>query len=232
MATQHELATQTEQQNLRIPVSELTASLAARETATGGVGSTPDETPNTRESEVVQGAAADTEELPWDSGNEVVVGNWTELGGRIFVDLLSTLLIVTLAWSIWHGDEPKPNIKDPVLGADASPEIEADDADEQSRIATSLAMDPVADQNDSTNVGIPGGLQMKPSRDVNADPYVTTASGQMPADPSDDLGQIDTFTIRTLRPSAEGPNFPGSNANTPNARVGQPTEQFNDSIYR
>jgi hypothetical protein len=188
-------------ETLRIPVSELRVPVASSvpqvpTTDAGAAAGVEPSSTNSDESliessvESTVESTVDAKGLPWESNSEVVVGNWTELGGKLFVGLLSTLLVVV------------------------------------------LAMDPVASDGDVEKTETaPGGLRMLPSSsDINSDPYVTTASGQMPADPMD--GPADTFTIRPLRPSVATPTSTPSNADDSNVRVGQPTEQFNDTIYR
>lgn len=176
-------------------------------------------------------STADT--LPWQRESESspsgVIADWTQFGGRLFVGLLSTLLVAALAWSIWGGEEAAPEVTDPL-----SNPVVADEGDQEqgeidgsstaSDVGTSLAMEPVAEQDAASTPPL-GGLQATPV--VNADPYVTTASGVIPAEPADE--DIDTFTIRTLRPSKTNTQ---EDFHSRDVRVGQPTEQYNDSIYR
>jgi hypothetical protein len=146
--------------------------------------------------------------LPWET-TETVVGHWTEMGGRIFVGLLSILLVVTLTWSIISDGEQENDIPDPLSNTEAADVSEPGPAAE---INTSLSMQPV-DGAASRAEGVS---------------YVTTASGEMPAAPIED-GSLDSFTIRTLRPSADRTNLP---TEPPSYRVGQPMEYSNDSINR
>jgi hypothetical protein len=83
---------------------------------------------------------------------------------------------------------------------------------------------------ETRTVGI-GGIEQTADRigTSTIDPYVTAASGALPANTAD-AHQDNAFTIHTLRPAADtASNY---NQSSPSVRLGQPTEYPNDSFYR
>lgn len=160
-----------------------------------------------------------------DSTTKEVPADWTEMGGRIFVGLLSILLGVAITWSAVNRDETEPNIDDRLNGSKA--EVETPPTPEELKVTPSLAMEPFVE---TRTVGI-GGIEQTADRigTSTIDPYVTAASGALPANTAD-AHQDNAFTIHTLRPAADtASNY---NQSSPSVRLGQPTEYPNDSFYR
>jgi len=161
-----------------------------------------------------------------DSDPQVVRGDWSQMGGRIFVGLLSILVVVAIASSVFQGGETKPNVDDPLHQTRMKAEVEEDPASNDTNVKPSLVMEPFVAR--ATEIV---GVEQTAERIATSttDPYVKAVSGELPVEATDDLQGSD-FVTHTLRPAADpATKF---NQSYPSVRLGQPTEYPNDSFYR